>query len=285
VTDDERRVPDGPMVQRLLSRARPVAIAHRGGARLRPENTMVAFEHAVSLGVDALECDAHLSRDGEAVVIHDDTLDRTTDGVGPVAACTADELARLDAGCRFQGDEGGPFRGREVGVPRLRDLLRRFLSVPLVIEIKGEDLRTAHRIVDLVLEHQAADRVIVGGFSHAVLSAVRQRCPALTTSASAVEVRAALRRAYLWLPPGSGACRVFQIPLRLRGRRVLTRRFVRALHRGTRPVHAWIVDQPAEMRMLLDWGVTGLISDRPDHAVRVVAERCAAAAIESGAPV
>src|SRR5690606_17160459 len=104
----------------------------RGGAGLRPENTMAAFEHAVSLGVDAVECDVHLARDGEVVVIHDDTLDRTTDARGPVSALTAAELARVDAGASFVDASGGaPWRGAGIGVPRLADLLDRFTDLPV----------------------------------------------------------------------------------------------------------------------------------------------------------
>src|SRR5262245_31578994 len=88
----EARRLDRQRAARLLSTA-PVAIAHRGGAKLRPENTLLAFAHAMACGVDAIECDVRLSRDGEPVVIHDETLDRTTDRTGPVAALPADELA------------------------------------------------------------------------------------------------------------------------------------------------------------------------------------------------
>jgi glycerophosphoryl diester phosphodiesterase len=93
----------------LLSPTRVVAIAHRGGSVLRPENTIVAFDHAVELGVDGLECDVQLSRDGAVVVMHDPTLERTTDGRGPVAAHTLDELERLDAGATFGPDRGWPY--------------------------------------------------------------------------------------------------------------------------------------------------------------------------------
>src|SRR5262245_23053736 len=112
-------------MHRLFSLTDLSAIAHRGGSKLRPENTVAAFDHAVSLGVDAFECDVHLSRDGEPVVIHDPTLDRTTDAAGPVRNLTTAELADVDAGHQFNPAAGFPFRGRVGGVPRLADLLRR----------------------------------------------------------------------------------------------------------------------------------------------------------------
>ena len=94
------------MLSSLLSLATPVVIAHRGGSRLRPENTMLAFEHAVALGVDAIECDVHLSKDGQFVVIHDATVDRTTNATGPVAGFTAEALAGLDAAWGFTDLDG-----------------------------------------------------------------------------------------------------------------------------------------------------------------------------------
>jgi glycerophosphoryl diester phosphodiesterase len=262
------------MVARLLSPSRPVAIAHRGGSRLRPENTMLAFDHARALGVDALECDVRLSRDREPVVIHDETLDRTTDARGPVSALTADELERVDAAYHFSdGFSDGsrwPFRGSGVGVPRLVTMLEHAAALPVIVEIKGEDPETARRVLDVVAATQASHRVIIGGFSRHVLDVVRAREPAIPTSASMAEVQTALRRAYVLLRPRPTGYRLFQVPVRFRGRRILRRTFVRTFLRAGVPVQAWIVDDPDEMRMLIEWGVTGLISDRPDLAVSVV---------------
>jgi glycerophosphoryl diester phosphodiesterase len=112
--------------------------------------------------------------------------------------------------------------------------------------------------------------VVIGGFSHRVLVAVREQTSAILTSASQDEIVSALRRSAFWLKPRRPAFQLVQAPLRLRGRQVLTRAFVRQLRRVNLPVQAWIVDEFDDMRMVLDWGVTGLISDRPDRAVAVV---------------
>jgi glycerophosphoryl diester phosphodiesterase len=258
-----------PALSTLLS-GPPRVIAHRGGSRLRPENTMAAFAHALELGVDALECDVHLSRDGEPVIIHDATLDRTTDRTGPVAALTAGELERVDAAYRFAPEQGFPLRGQGIGVSRLAVLLAASRDLPVIVEIKGDDPRAADRTMDIVARAGAAERVIFAGFSHAVLSAVRGRSPAFVTSASKQEVQSAVRLAYLLLRPRRPAYRVFQAPLRFGNRQVLTRALVRGLIRAGVPSQAWIVDEESEMRMLLDWGVKGIISDRPDVALRVV---------------
>jgi len=252
------------MPSRLLSLDRLSIIAHRGGAALRPENTMAAFDYAAGLGVDAIELDVHLSRDREVVVIHDETVDRTTDGRGPVGALTAAELGRLDAGCRFDEAGGCPFRARAGGVPRLADVLVRHPSLAVVVEIKGDAEETAVRTIETIARAAAGDRVIVGGFSDRVLRVVRDRAPGLPTSASAPEARAAARRAVFGLAPRPSGFHVFQVPIRLRGRQVLGPRFVRRARRAGYPVHVWVVNTPADMRLVIDWGATGLITDRPD---------------------
>lgn len=255
------------MPHALLSLDTPVVIAHRGGSRLRPENTVVAFAHAVALGVDALECDVHVSRDGEVVVIHDDTVDRTTNTSGAVAAYTARELQDMDAGWSFVDLKGqASFRQQGIGVPRLADVLGRFPGVPFVIEIKGDDPAVVPRVLDVIRRYRRDREVVVGGFCHAVLEAVRAQAADLVTSASIVEVRAAVRRAWFGVSPGATGCRLFQMPVRYHGRRILRRGLARAVRRASFPVHAWVVDDPTEMRQLLDWGVTGLITDRPDVA-------------------
>jgi glycerophosphoryl diester phosphodiesterase len=256
-------------IDRLLSLSRVAVIAHRGGSKVRPENTLAAFDHAASLGVAGIECDVHLSRDGEPVVIHDATLDRTTGARGPVAAHSADELSRVDAGFHFGEREGWPFRGSGIGVPRLAHVLRRHPDLPFVIEIKGDDPDAGGRALDVIREAGALDRVILGGFSQTVLASVRRAFPDLPTSASRDEVRAAVRRASVWLAPRRSGFALIQIPFRFEGRQIFGRSFVRAARRGGFPVHAWIIDDPAEMRRLIDWGVTGLISDRPDIAMTV----------------
>ncbi len=254
---------------RLLSVSTPAAIAHRGGSALAPENTLPAFERAAALGVDAIECDVHLSKDGEAVVIHDATLNRTTDAQGPVAARTAAELARIDAGFRFGAEAGHPYRGG-VGIPRLAEVLDRIPDRPFVIEIKGDDPARVDPVLSVIRAAGAGGRVIVGGFSLPVLEAVRARAPEIPTSASRPEVQSALRWATVRLPPRRPVYRLFQMPTRVEGRLLLTPAFVRVVTRAGLPAHAWIVDDPGEMRALLARGVTGLISDRPDLAVAIV---------------
>src|SRR3954469_1638128 len=115
----------------FFAASRPLVFAHRGGSALAPENTIAAFDNGLALGADGLELDVHLSRDGMVVVHHDATLERTTNGSGPLAALTADELARLDAGYHFEG-----FRGLTGGVPRLDAVLARYREARVIVELK-----------------------------------------------------------------------------------------------------------------------------------------------------
>ncbi len=241
---------------------------------MRPENTLTAFEHAVTLGVDAFECDVHLSKDREVVLIHDDTLDRTTNASGPVSDRTAAELALVDAGFRFGEAQGFPWRGRRLGVPRLADLLEQHRHMPVIVEIKGDRTDVADRTVDVVRKMEAVDRVVLAGFSQAVLDRVRTVAPEIITSASRNEVRSAMRWSRVGLLPPGRRWGVLQAPMRVGDRAVVDARLLGAARRYRVNVQVWIVDDPAEMQWLIEHDAAGLISDRPDLAV-AAARNCA----------
>jgi glycerophosphoryl diester phosphodiesterase len=249
----------------------PIIYAHRGGAALRPENTIEAFDHGLACGADGLEFDVHLSRDDEVVIHHDDTLERTTSGTGPVAAHTAAELARLDAGHSFTDGSGGfPFRGRGIGVPTLRAVLRRYPAAPLIIELKVGGERLARRVADEVTQAGALDRVAIGSFYPDALAAVRHYAPAIATGAAKEETRWALYRSWVGLGIGATPFREFQVPEWAGYTPIVTRRFVAAAHRAGLPVKVWTVNGAEDMRRLAALGVDALITDRPDVARAVL---------------
>jgi glycerophosphoryl diester phosphodiesterase len=252
---------------------RPLVFAHRGGSRLAPENTTAAFDRAIAEGADGLELDIRLSRDGEAMVCHDARLDRTCDGHGAICDMTAVELSRIDAGFRFTpGDGTYPFRGCGVTVPTLRGVLARYPRKPLVVEIKDEHPAAGDAVVEAVREAGALDRVCFGSFHSTVLRRVRRLAPASTTSGSRRDVLLAVLCARLGFLPPRHAYRALQVPEARENTRVVTPRFVRAAHRAGVPVQVWIVDDADDIRRLLSWGVDGIITDRPDIAVRIVAD-------------
>jgi len=256
---------------------RPLVYAHRGGAKLRPENTLASFDNGLALGADGLELDVRLSRDGEVVVHHDATLDRTTDASGPVAGRTAAELAQVDAGYRFQARDGDsppfPFRGASIGVPTLASVLERYPDVPLIIELKLASSELARKTLELATAARALDRIAIGSFSGDALRAVRRLAPEVRTGAGQEETRWALYRSWVRWPLGQPRYREFQVPERSGTTTVVTRRFVEHAHRAGIAVKVWTVDEEADMHRLLDWGVDGLISDRPDIAAAVVSAR------------
>jgi glycerophosphoryl diester phosphodiesterase len=251
-----------------------MVFAHRGGAALRPENTILAFDHGLSLGADGIEFDVHLSRDGVVVVHHDTTLDRTTSGTGLVAARTADELARLDAGYHFDPPAAAhaaphPFRGHTGGVPRLDEVLRRYPGARCIIELKVNDPALAYRTIDVVRAVDAIDRVALGSFGTRVLRAARAYEPRIPTGASQEETRLALYRSWIRWPVRRPGYREFQVPERSGSTRVVSPRFIKYAHEAGVVVRVWTVNDEADMRRLLSWGVDSLISDRPDLAVEV----------------
>lgn len=234
-----------------LSSVRPLVFAHRGGSALAPENTLAAFDRGLAAGADGLELDVRLSRDGVAVVHHDERLDRTTRARGPLDGLTAAQLADVD-------------------VPALCDVLARYPQTRIIIELKTASAALVAAVVKDVRRAAAVEHVCLGSFSVAALRAARALAPEIATSAGRFEVRMALYRSWMHLSPGRVPYHGFQVPETNGATRVVSPRFVRLAHRAGLSVQVWTVDDPGDMRRLLDWGVDGIISDRPDLAAAVV---------------
>lgn len=270
--------------------------AHRGGARIAPENTLSAFDRAHALGVDGFELDVRLSRDGEVMVIHDADVDRTTNGSGKVSAMTSAELRALDAGYRFtdacdrpaaDSASGDAARG-DTRIPFLRDVLARFPEEMLIIELKGANPALPPRAFEIVRDAGALHRVCFGGFQRHMLIGVR-RCGrrhaagasdtsdtsdrssevSVCSSASREETRWSLYRSWVGMPWPWRPYDAFQVPEISKKTRVVSPEFVRAAHARGLLVQVWTVNEAPQMQRLLSWGVDGLISDRPDRALRV----------------
>lgn len=253
----------------------PLLIAHRGGAALVPENTLEAFDDAVNTwGSDMIELDVHATADGHCVVIHDPTVDRTTNGTGAVSEMTLDELQRLDAGYRFTPDGGVtyPYRSRGVRVPTLDQVLDAFPDMRFTVEVKTPSAQRP--LFEAVRRAGAQDRIIAASQHD------RQRTLFGTysgpISSSAEQLRAywpfhAARLGFLYAPD----VEVVQLPEHWNGQRVLTPRLVDDLHGHGIHVHVWTVDAPEDMERLLDWQVDGIMTDRPDRLAEVLHRRVA----------
>ncbi|OFW67792.1 MAG: hypothetical protein A2Z12_07670 [Actinobacteria bacterium RBG_16_68_21] len=246
-----------------LAHEHPLRLAHRGSRLLWPENTMVAFQGAVDLGYRYLETDVHVSRDGEVVVFHDDGLERLTDGRGKVWDHDWAYLRTLDAANHFDRANGYPLRGHRVAIPLLEEVLLTFPDALLNIDLKQDGVEGV--VAGEIARLDAEERVLIGSFHDRRIRRFRRASAGrVATSAGPREVTRAMASAMAGRPVMVGAD-ALQIPLR-----VATSRLVAAAHRGGKQVHVWTVNDPAEMRRLLDLGVDGLVSDRPDLLNEVV---------------
>ena len=251
----------------------PLVIAHRGGAGLWPENTLYAFGRARDLGADVIETDVRATADGALVVMHDATVERTTDGAGAVAALTLARLKRLDAGHRFTPDGGRtfPFRGRGITVPTLEEVFDALPEMRFNIEPKEGGPGLIKGLCRLVRGRGMAQKVLVGSFRAEVLEEFRRECPEVATSAGPAEAsrflamqRAGLARSY------APAMQALQVPEYAGGVRVLTKEFIEAAHERNLEVHAWTINDVEDMRRLLEAGVDGVMTDYPDRLLALL---------------
>jgi glycerophosphoryl diester phosphodiesterase len=268
---------------------RVLAFGHRGSARRRPENTLRAFRWAVQQGAPALEMDLRATADGEVVVCHDATVDRTTDGWGPVAGHSLAELRRLDAAHRFVPGHGaeadapdGPYPLRGTGddhlrIPTLAEVLAAFPETLLTLELKEgppDAPSLAPRVAELLTEHDRSDDVVVSAFDDAVLRDFRQQTPTAPTGTHAGEIAAFLRTRDLpVVAPGTRPPVAFQVPVTYRDIEVVSGEFVDAAHGAGLAVHVWTVNEPRQIAWLLDLGVDGIMSDHADRVLALVGSR------------
>ncbi len=249
----------------------PVPIAHRGSRLLWPENTLEAFQGAVDLGFRHLETDLHITSDGVLVCVHDHTVDRTTEASGPVDSFSLGEIKELDAGYRHAGTDGFIFRGRGLKVPTLEELATSFPYVSLVLDLKTDGL--VEPLADLAARLGIGDRLIVGSFDDGRLEEFRRA----TAGKVATSTGPALSR--LWVLASrvgrgaGGEAQALQVPTQIRGVRVVDEGLVAAAHDAGMQVHVWTVNDRDEMIRLLDLGVDGLITDRPDVLKQLLVDR------------
>lgn len=249
----------------------PMLVAHRGGAKLAPENTLVAFRAAVDdWDADMLELDVRLTRDREVVVLHDASVDRTTEGSGLAADLPLAEIRALDAAHHFRDGEGRlALRGEGVRVPTLDEVLEACRGVWINVDVK--EPAVARPTLDVIRRHGAEDRVLIAAERETSRQSARgYRGP---WGASRRQIRRfAVSHRFPAGGPYTPAADVFQVPETWEGWRIVSPRFVREAHRRNLPVHVWTVDDPAEMRRLLSWGVDAIQTDRPDLLAEVLAD-------------
>ena len=236
----------------------PIAIAHRGGALEAPENTLDAFDAAVSAGFRYLETDAQLTADGVVVAFHDSSIDRVSDSEGPISSWQWADLREVE----INGS------GR---LSTIADLLERFPEHRFNLDAKSDIV--VEPLMDVITSANAFDRVCLGSFSDARIGRMRTLgpsnvCTSFGPRSTAIQyLRSA--RVPLGMPNGNAV----QVPPYYRGVPLLTERFVERAHADGLAVHAWTIDDAAEMHRLLDMGIDGIMTDRPSVLKSVFTER------------
>ncbi len=251
----------------------PLVIAHQGGDGLWPGNTLYAFERAAELGVDVLEMDLHISKDGALVLIHDDSVDRTTDGTGLIEEMTLAELKTLDAGYDWSTDDGqtAPFRGQGITVPTLEEVFQAFPDYRMTIEIKKTESSMAAPFCDMIREYEMQDKILVASFHDERMEEFRGVCPEVATSSASRETRVFVLLSKIFYGRlYSPAFFALQVPEESSNITVMTEQFVRAAHERNLKVEPWTINDPEQMKTYIDWGVDGIITDRPDLMLEIL---------------
>ncbi len=249
-----------------LRAERPLVIAHRGHSIDVPENTFPAYRRAIELGTEMIECDVNMTRDGELVMIHDWTLDRTTDGSGPVRALTLDEVGRLDAGSWL----GPEFTGLRVPTTADTIELAREAGILMCFEVKGETTdefrRVAEALADLLAERDALEWALMSSYDHEALASARARVP---------ELRFAPERLPDDVPPDPAEAvrqaSALGAPVLQNHWRFLTPELVSGLHDHEIAIWAWPTTEEPSIAASIAAGVDGVMGDDVAAMVRAVA--------------
>jgi glycerophosphoryl diester phosphodiesterase len=251
----------------------PLILAHRAGALVVPENTIEGWiEAKIRYQPHVWELDVHLTADDSLVVIHDESVDRTTNGYGLVGDMVFEEIRGLDAGFWFTPDSGRtyPWRGRGVKVPALSEVFDSFPTDFFNIEIKDSIQDAADRLLALIREKEMQERVLVVSVYTDILNRVRELDPSLPTSGSEDEIRSMVILGKLGLGfLAKTPMDVLQVPEYSGSIHVVTTGLLRRCHKRGIQVHVWTVNDAESMQRLLEIGVDGIITDRPDVADRV----------------
>lgn len=272
-----------PVRPALVPGERPANMAHRGASGCAPENTLAAFELAVQQGADWLELDVHKTRDGVIVVLHDDSLARTTGIEADVRHLTYAELQKINAAGAFQSDCIAPeavqrFRAANLRVPTLAEVFARFPDQRVNIEIKQNEPPIEADLVRVIDAAGSADRVIVAAVKTEAIQRFREASGGRIATSASMGETTRLYACYLSGITCSPDYDLLQLPAKpFFGVDLSGADFIAYVHgRYALQTHYWTVNDEAEMRRLLDNGADGIMTDYPDRLTRVLTERTAA---------
>ena len=262
-------VPDHP----YFNPAEFLVIAHRGGRSLGPENTLYTYRRAVDLGVDVLEIDVQLTQDNQLAVIHDKTVDRTTNGSGTVASYKLADLQMLDAAYHWSTGKINPnsLRDKGIKIPSLAEVFQLFPQMRINIEIKDPKPAAITSLCQTIKDHNMSQKVLIASFDAGALKKFRSICPAVATSTGATEAIWFywLQKMYLESTYSPNA-QVLQVPENFGDLQIVNKRFVEAAHARNMRVHVWTVNDIDSMKLLLKWGVDGIMTDYPQRLTKLL---------------
>lgn len=244
---------------------RTLVIPHAGGDGLFPENTLFAYEQSMAMGADVVDIDVRLAADGVLVAFHDSTVDRTTDGSGPMNALTSTELGELDAGWGFERDGDFPFRGSGITVPTVEEILRAFPDSPVTLDLKDAGPPPVQPVCDLLRRLDRTHDVYVGTETNDQTGVFRSTCPEVSTSGTREE-RQARRDALDAGAPTAPVAQLVSQPsfVGRDGQSSLTAEYLAFAHASGTAVLTWVVDDVDDLGTLINLGVDGIYTRRPD---------------------
>jgi glycerophosphoryl diester phosphodiesterase len=256
-------------VSRIFELDRPLIIAHRGGASLAPENTVLALRTAVGLGVDVIETDLQLTKDNQFVLFHDDNLSRMTGREEAVRNLTLEELQQIDITYNLTPDNGStyPYRGQGHRILTLSEAFEEFSDIIFNMDIKSKEDREAPELLaSEITKHERQNSVIVASFHDRQIERFRALMPDVATAACPGEVSRfvfGVKTHSLRLTSRNPKYHAFQVPINYGVISVVNSKFVEAAHERGIAVHVWTINERAVMTELIDLGVDGIITDEP----------------------
>ncbi|MGM8214267.1 glycerophosphodiester phosphodiesterase [Bacillaceae bacterium W0354] len=259
----------------------PIVVAHRGGVALAPENTIEAISLAQDIGVDVVEIDIHMTKDGHLVLMHDPSVDRTTDGKGLVQEYTLEEFLTLDAGYHFVDLEGNySYRGLGLYKPTLKEVFASFPDMKFMLEVKHTNPKKVHdeiakNLWDLIQQYGMEDQVLVSSFDQKVINSFDKYAKGRVALGTGRQIAFNFVLSHklfmrnLFSPTGD----VIQLPKKNRYFNFFTKSMIKGAQRIGMDIHYWTINDAKTMRKMIDAGVDGIITDRPDLLIEILKEK------------
>ena len=252
----------------------PRVVAHRGDSANYPENTLDAFLSAVSLKIDVIETDVHLTKDKKLVIWHDPTLERNTNGKGTLESHTLEDLKKLDAGYTFTKDGGKtfPFRGKGVKLCTLDEAFKACPNERFNVDLKSKEPEIVDEFIKVVRENHAESRVCGASFHLKNLKKLREKAPEILTSITTLEVIPKVLFKAFYSNKDFKSKIIFQVPVKQGPIKVITKRFIEKMHRKNAVIMVWTINNEEEMKKLFSLGVDTIMTDNPRLLIKVAEE-------------